>query len=65
MNTTIINALQTERRAHLANIQLLEATLPDLEADNADRAHRTIAHLRSRVELINAKLQRPCTRAAA
>ena len=65
MNATIHNALQAERRAHLANIQLLEATLPDLDPDAADRAHRSINYLKGQVGRIEAMLQRPAPRSAA
>lgn len=65
MNGTNHTALQAERRAHLANVALLKATLSNLEPDNADRARRTITHLKRQIERIDAQLQRPSTRTAA
>ena len=65
MNASVCNALQAKRRAHLANVQLLEATLTNLAPDDADRARRTIAHLKGQISRINDQLRRPAPRTAA
>ena len=65
MNASVYNALQAKRQAHLANVQLLEATLTNLAPDDADREHRTIAHLKGQIDRINDQLQRSAPRPAA
>ena len=64
MSSYVEHALSAKRRAHLANVAQLQATLPDLEPDAAARAHRTIANLQSQIVQLDVQLLRNNQRAA-
>tara|TARA_B100001059_G_scaffold231322_1_gene266966 strand:+ start:2392 stop:2586 length:195 start_codon:yes stop_codon:yes gene_type:complete len=64
MSAYVMQALSAKRRAHLANVAQLKATLPDLEPDTAARAHWTLANLQSQIEQLDAQLLRNSQRAA-
>tara|TARA_R110000764_G_scaffold2641_4_gene11454 strand:- start:8968 stop:9162 length:195 start_codon:yes stop_codon:yes gene_type:complete len=64
MNAYVMQALSAQRRAHLANVALIEATIPDLEPNAAARAHRTRANLQRQIGQIDAQMLRNNQRAA-
>ncbi|MEH6564613.1 MAG: hypothetical protein V7756_04730 [Halopseudomonas sp.] len=64
MSAYVLQGLSAKRRAHLANVDLLKAALPNLEPDAAARAHRTIANLQSQIVQLDAQLLRNNQRAA-
>lgn len=64
MSSYVEQSLDAKRRAHLANVAQLKATLPDLGPDAAARAHRTVANLQCQVLKLDAQMLRNNQRAA-
>ena len=58
MSSYVEQTLSAKRRAHLANVAQLQATLTDLEPDAAARARRTIANLQNQVVQLDAQMLR-------
>jgi hypothetical protein len=64
MSQAILNALGHARRAHLANVLLVQTTPRKNLPEDADRAEKTVAQLQRQVAEIDDQIQRITGRAA-